>query len=776
MDSQRNDNLHFSRSAARNSVLICHDGISREHFPNPKSVKMKKRKFDSIRYSAIFFILFLANYLIAETYYVDATNGNDGNVGTSELLAWKTISHVMSQAVNFQPGDFILFKKGEVWNGERLYSPNHPSGTINSPITYGAFGTGDKPVINIHVNQNPNWTDEGNNIWSAEIGTGARFFKNGTEMLRTVDLSNLGLYGTEYHTELINGGNNLKLSIYSTINPSANTYAWSKFSSVISLPDADYIDLVGIDFQGGAGPTIRVFDNVGWNIMNCTVGKNAADGIKIKNSSSILIDHAYLDAHNTIDQSLLANTNVGKYSGCEDGIFVTTGSTAITVQYCYFKNWGHASFSANTDDATKVISNIIFHNNELTSPDILYGGRLAYSGYSEDGAYFNNHIHDISVQNQLGGSRNHFHHNIIDGVLDSPLKIDKIGVGIKLSNYNIQVVDNIIENNVIANTDGIGILIYSINFELPGEVSGNIIRNNIIFNCGITDGDIGIQFHEDESNQSIFNNTVQNNLIYSANTTQTCLYQYNGTVSSVALFNTQHVDIEENIAGNPLFVDAANGDFHLAENSPAIDAGTASLSTTDYDGNAIPIGAVDIGAYEYQSPLSVDYLLPLQAILQGNNVLLKWISAHEQDNNSFKIERSANGSNWQIIAQVEGAENSVSFKHYQVSDKLPSCGKWYYRLKQMDYNARHSYSNIVSVSLNCSEIKMYPNPTAGKLFIFDNSLKEEYVIFSQEGKVVQRGQILANKIDLTLLKAGTYFVKIGYSESSKLNLFQIVKK
>ncbi|MEN8251362.1 MAG: choice-of-anchor Q domain-containing protein [Bacteroidota bacterium] len=348
-----------------------------------------------------------------------------------------------------------------------------------------------------------------------------------------------------------------------------------------------------------------------WEILNCNGGKYASKAIKIKNSSHIIIKDSKFDAYNTIDQSQLPDDIPGSsYSGCTDGIFVTTGSSNITISNCFFKNWGHASFSSNTADPSNRVRNITFHNNELTAPDILYGGRIAYSGYSEDGEYFNNYIHDTIVANQLGGSRNHFHHNIIDTVLYSPLKAGVYANGVRMSNYNIQVRDNIIENNVIANTEGKGIILYSLNFDLPGEVSGNIFRNNIIYNCGTLDNDIAIQFHKDQAGQSIYNNVVENNLIYSSNTTQTSLYQYGGTVSDVATFNTQDPDILDNIGGNPLFVDPANGDYHLQKNSPAIDAGTTPLSTEDYDGNSISNGiAADIGVYEF-SPFPWTMFLP----------------------------------------------------------------------------------------------------------------------------------------------------------------------
>lgn len=80
--------------------------------------------------------------ITSDIYYADATGGDNADDGLSEATAWKTIAKI--NVSTFLPGNYILFKRGELWR-EELTIPS--AGLSGKPVIFSSYGTGDKPKI-----------------------------------------------------------------------------------------------------------------------------------------------------------------------------------------------------------------------------------------------------------------------------------------------------------------------------------------------------------------------------------------------------------------------------------------------------------------------------------------------------------------------------------------------------------------------------------------------------------------------------------------------------
>ena len=130
---------------------------------------------------------------------------------------------------------------------------------------------------------------------------------------------------------------------------------------------------------------------------------------------------------------------------------------------------------------------------------------------------------------------------------------------------------------------------------------------------------------------------------------------------------------------------------------------------------------------------------------------------------------------WNKIGFVRGNGTTTEKSFYTFSDKNPFEGKYYYRLKQIDYDGTFTYSNIVSVSIGLlndfSLEQNYPNPFNPATIIKYNIPEESTVqikIFNVVGEVVTEflnevqsegsHQKLFNASNLT---SGIYFAQLS---------------
>jgi hypothetical protein len=96
----------------------------------------------------------------ATTYYI-SSSGNDSNSGTDASSPWQSLKKLNSARLS--PGDKVLFRRGDTFYGSIVVSN---SGSSGNPITYGAYGSGSKPIITGFTNIT-SWNNIGGNIWES---------------------------------------------------------------------------------------------------------------------------------------------------------------------------------------------------------------------------------------------------------------------------------------------------------------------------------------------------------------------------------------------------------------------------------------------------------------------------------------------------------------------------------------------------------------------------------------------------------------------------------
>jgi hypothetical protein len=154
-------------------------------------------------------------------------------------------------------------------------------------------------------------------------------------------------------------------------------------------------------------------------------------------------------------------------------------------------------------------------------------------------------------------------------------------------------------------------------------------------------------------------------------------------------------------------------------------------------------------------------------VCDNGNTILEWSTATEADNKYFTVERSAGGTDWEVIGTVGGAGNSASPHTYSVTDKTHSQSNSFYRVMQTDFDGNNKYS-VVLIVQKCSndasgDIIPYPNPSDGKfalLYTGDRSQVTSTKIFNVLGEKVYESAGFTPEIDLTGKAPGAYFLQI----------------
>ncbi|MEO8111702.1 MAG: T9SS type A sorting domain-containing protein [Ginsengibacter sp.] len=161
-------------------------------------------------------------------------------------------------------------------------------------------------------------------------------------------------------------------------------------------------------------------------------------------------------------------------------------------------------------------------------------------------------------------------------------------------------------------------------------------------------------------------------------------------------------------------------------------------------------------------------LVNFDAAYKNGSAYLTWKTATESNLKKFEIERSFEGSNFKKLGEVNAIGNSSLTHLYSYVDNSINnySGNIFFRLKQIDFDGKFSYSTVTSIKIKhgLQQIQVYPNPATQQLTlqISPVQLGLKYHISNAAGQQVLSGKLsgLKTNIDIRKIESGTYFLQI----------------
>ena len=469
-----------------------------------------------------------ANYL--RTFYISSSLGNDSWSGRAPAWngtdgPWQTISKVNGES--FEPGDAILFKRGDTWR-ETLEVPS--SGNSTDYITFRAYGIGDKPKI-LGSEQITGWIDQGGNIWKSE-NTFVTLPNSADIVFKKLDKSELfGTYNST--TSLLTIEYDYTYSsnyiyVYSTTNPTT-AYAGIEVAQrpfCVSTNDNEYLHFDGID------------------VFYCAIA-----GYDSNN------DHEISDVHGFI----IENSEIGFIGGKrgDTGFGIATIYSDLIIKNNKIHDCGRRGVAIDAYGYGFTVENTLVENNTF------YNGYHT-TGIDLDVCAFGNKRYTISWNNVT--IRNNLFY-------ESPTRSAADGSNLIF-----------IQNNYPSVCDLTNIYIYNNIFKYPNGgaimtegIEGPVyIYNNVFYEHNPSlPAWMAFVLPQALGGQNT-NSVTKNNIFYGGESGTFSAMEVWGSwnVHDYNLYYNAGTYTETNkVTGNPLFVDATHNDFHLQAGSPAIDAG-----------------------------------------------------------------------------------------------------------------------------------------------------------------------------------------------------------
>ncbi len=162
-------------------------------------------------------------------------------------------------------------------------------------------------------------------------------------------------------------------------------------------------------------------------------------------------------------------------------------------------------------------------------------------------------------------------------------------------------------------------------------------------------------------------------------------------------------------------------------------------------------------------------LIDFSATALKQTIQLTWSTATEFNNAGFEVQRrSSFDTEFTSIGWLEGKGTSEQQNNYTFEDDKAISGiVYYYRLRQMDFDGKETFSNIRSAMIDHQDQRyiVYPNPVKHLLniqLLDHNSIGSSIVLMDIRGSLLLESTIKADQTILNLdqYPSGVYILKV----------------
>ncbi|HAO46726.1 MAG TPA: LamG domain-containing protein [Ferruginibacter sp.] len=160
-----------------------------------------------------------------------------------------------------------------------------------------------------------------------------------------------------------------------------------------------------------------------------------------------------------------------------------------------------------------------------------------------------------------------------------------------------------------------------------------------------------------------------------------------------------------------------------------------------------------------QTIVPLKWLSFTAALNNNKQAVLSWKVAAEVNVSHYSIEWSTDGRNFREIAAVNYLSSALG--NYTAIHVQPAKGNNYYRIRQVDVDAKFSFSNTQLVKLSETvSVSIYPNPASTLVHIVGRNHITAAALYDMSGRLVTSVLQGQSFLDVSGVASGTYVVRL----------------